>query len=294
LHSDAVTQQVLRSTAATSFDLSDKLPSCHTTIIAMACANNQPATCAFSPAAISPGGSTVLTVQNLNALSTDHLSFTATGTDSTNTSSVNLLVLLSDFTFTPYPTTATVSAGQTASYALTLTPVNGLAGTIHLSCQGAPTGSTCTVTPSAVTLAANYPAQVSVAVSTSGGAMGAPRGGAPPAGPGASLRLGMELASLLVLMGLAGWAVAGGRGAGAPGRSLAYRRLRLSGLALAALALMLMAWVACGGGGGMGNAVANPATPAGTYPLTVTGTYDASSGQPTGLTHNQALTLQVN
>jgi hypothetical protein len=59
------------------------------------------------------------------------------------------------------------------------------------------------------------------------------------------------------------------------------------------MALMLMAWVACGGGGGMGNAVGNPATPAGTYPLTVTGTYDASSGQATGLTHNQALTLQV-
>jgi sugar lactone lactonase YvrE len=293
LHSEAVTQQVLRSTPSTTFDLSDKLPSCHTTTIAMACANNQPATCAFSPAAISPGGSTVLTVQNLNALSTDTLSFTATGTDSTNTSSVNLLVLLSDFAFTPYPTTATVSAGQTASYALTLTPVNGLAGTIHLTCQGAPSGSTCTVTPSAVTLAANYPAQVSVAVSTSGGATGAPRGGAPWAGPGASLRLGMELASLLVLMGLAGWAVAGGRRAGGPGRSLAYRRLRLSGLVLAALALMLMACVACGGGGGMGNSVANPATPAGTYPLTVTGTYDASSGQATGLTHNQALTLQV-
>jgi len=292
LRSDAVTQQVLRSTPAATFDLSDKLPSCHTTRIAMACANNQPATCAFSPAAIAPGGSTVLSVQNLNALTTDQLSFAVTGTDSTNTSSVNLLLLLSDFTFTPYATTATVSAGQTATYALTLTPVNGLAGTIRLSCQGAPAGSTCTVTPAAVTLAANYPAQVSVAVSTSGGARGAPRGGAPWTGPGASLRLVMELASLLVLMGLAGWVVAGGRGAGAPGRSLARRRPCLSGLALAALALMLMAWAACGGGG-MGNSVANPATPAGTYPLTVTGTYDASSGQPSGLTRNQALTLQV-
>jgi len=293
LHSSAVTQQILRSTPTATFDLSDKLPSCHTTTIAMACTNNQPATCAFSPAAISPGGSTVLTVQNLSALTADNLSFTATGTDTTNTSSVNLLVLLSDFNFTPYPATATVSAGQTATYVMTLTPVNGLAGTIQLTCQGAPAGSTCTVTPSAVTLAANYPVQVSVAVTTSGRAMGAPRGGPPLAGPGASLRL-WELASLLALIGLAGWVAAGRRRAGAPGPRLAYRRLRLSGLALAALALMLMAWAACGGGGVTNNSISNPATPVGTYALTVTGTYDASSGQPTGLAHSQPLTLQVN
>jgi len=67
-------------------------------------------------------------VQNLNTVSTDNFSFTVTGTDTTNTSIVNLAVLLADFTFTPYPTTATVSAGQTATYAMTVSPVNGLAG----------------------------------------------------------------------------------------------------------------------------------------------------------------------
>jgi hypothetical protein len=298
MQSSDATQQLLRTTPSATFNVSDPQPSCHTATITLACSNNQPATCVFNPPAIAPGGSTVLTVQNLNALSTDNFSFTATGTDSTNTSSVNLSVLLADFTFTPYPATATVTAGQTATYAMTLTPVNGLAGTIQLSCQGAPSGSTCTVTPATVSLGNNYPAQVSVAVSTAGRATGAPRGGAPLPGPGEPqtwLRYGLWLgACLLALIGLAGGAAAGRRRAGGQRPSLAYRRLRLSGLVLAALALLLMAWAACGGGGGMSSVVpSNPGTPAGTYSLTVTGTYNSSSGQATGLTRTQPLTLQV-
>jgi hypothetical protein len=294
LASSDPTQQILRSTPAATFNVSDPQPSCHTATIALACSNNQPATCVFNPPAIAPGGSAVLTVQNLNTVSTDNFSFTVTGTDTTNTSIVNLAVLLADFTFTPYPTTATVSAGQTATYAMTVSPVNGLAGTIQLACQGAPTGSTCTVTPATVTLANNYPGQVSVAVTTTSRATGAPRGGA-PRGPGGPLRLWWEWASLLALMGLAGWAAVVNRRTRAPQPSLADRRLRWSGLVLAALALMLMAWAACGGGGGAGSGVvANSGTPAGAYALTVTGTYNSSAGQATGLTHSQPLSLQVN
>jgi hypothetical protein len=74
-----------------------------------------------------------------------------------------------------------------------------------------------------------------------------------------------------------------------------YRRVRLSALALAALALMLMAWAACGGGGSAtSSVVSNPGTPAGTYALTVTGTFDSTSGQATTLVRTQPLSLQVN
>lgn len=301
LSSPFTTTQVLRSTPSVNFTIADNAPSCHTSTISMACANNGPATCVFSPATMAPGGSTALSVQNLSSLPSDTFSFTVTGTDPTVTTSVGLLVLLSDFTFTPYPTTATVTAGQTANYAMTLTPVNGLAGTIQLACQGAPANSACTVTPATVSLVNNYPAQISVAVTTAGRALGAPRGGAPLPWPGEprtwnkGQRYGLWLwAALVALMGLAGGAAAGRRHAGALRPSLAYRRLRLSGLALAALVLLLLAWAACGGGGGAVNLVSNPRTPAGTYSLTVTGTYDSSSGQPTGLTRSQSLTLQVN
>jgi hypothetical protein len=86
----------------------------------------------------------------------------------------------------------------------------------------------------------------------------------------------------------------GTRRARAQQANLAYRRLRLSGLVLAALALMLMVWAACGGGGSsVANINTNPATPAGTYALTVTGTFSTSSGQATGLTRTESLTLQV-
>jgi uncharacterized repeat protein (TIGR01451 family) len=294
MQSNTTTQQLLRSTPSATFNITDTHPSCHTTTTTMSCINNQQASCAFNPATISPGGSTVLTVQNLNALTTDNFSFTAQGTDKTNTTGVNLSVLFSDFTYTPAATTATVTAGQTATYALTLTPVNGLSGIVNLACQGAPAGSTCSVSPSSVTLAQNYPAQVSVSVTTAGRSMGAPQGGAPLQGPGASLRLWLELASLLALLALTAWGAVGTRRARAQQANLAYRRLRLSGLVLAALALMLMVWAACGGGGSsVANINTNPATPAGTYALTVTGTFSTSSGQATGLTRTESLTLQV-
>jgi uncharacterized repeat protein (TIGR01451 family) len=294
MQSDTTTEQILRSTPSTTFNIRDTQPSCHTTTTTMSCANSLQATCSFSPAAIAPGGSTVLTVQNLNALTTDNLSFTAEGADKTNTTGVNLQVLLSDFTYTPASTTATVTAGQTASYALTLTPVNGLSGVVNLACQGAPAGSTCSVAPASVTLTQNYPAQITVTVSTAGRSMGAPRGSAPLQGPGAAMRLWLELASLLALLGLAVWGATGTRRSRWQNSSLAFRRLRLSALALAALALMVMAWAACGGGGNVASVPSITGTPAGTYALTVTGTFTTSSGQATGLTRTESLSLQVN
>jgi hypothetical protein len=150
------------------------------------------------------------------------------------------------------------------------------------------------VTPATVSVAQNYPAQATVAVSTAGRSMGAPQGGPPLSGPGASLRLWLQLASLLALLALAAWAAAGRRRTRVqPG--LAFRRVRLSALALAALALMLMAWAACGGGGSATSSVtSNPGTPAGTYALTVTGTFSSSPGQATTLARTQSLSLQVN
>jgi hypothetical protein len=210
-------------------------------------------------------------------------------------------VMLQDFSFTPYPTTATVAPGQTATYAMTLTPINGLSGTIQLGCQGAPSGGTCTVTPSSVTLANNYPAQISVSVSTGGRAMQAPHGDL-PFGPGGSLRLWLELALSLALMALAGLKIQrrakpelGASGSVSPAGAfsvLAARRLRFSLMLLAGLALMLMVWAACGGGGM--TSAGGAATPAGNYSVTVTGSYSTPSGQASSLKESQTVTLQVN
>jgi uncharacterized repeat protein (TIGR01451 family) len=291
LGSSSSINQVLRTTASTNFTINDSTPSCHDSTVTMACVNNAPATCVFSPAAMAPGGSTSLTVTNLAALSTDNLYFTVTGTDPTVTTQVNLSVLLEDFSLNPYPTTNSVTAGQTATYSITVAPINGLAGTVTFGCQGAPTGASCTLTPSVVSLNGTTPVQVKVAVSTTARSGAAPRGG--PSLPGPGPFRWFVLASLLALFGLGGWTAITRRRYAAPLPALAARRLRMSVLALAATALMLLAWAACGGGGG-GGMTSAVGTPAGMYSVTVSGSFTTSTGQQTSLTQTQTVQLQVN
>jgi hypothetical protein len=63
---------------------------------------------------------------------------------------------------------ATVAAGETANYSLTLSPSGGFTGNVQFICQGGPAASTCSVAPNPVALNNNSPATASVAVTTSG------------------------------------------------------------------------------------------------------------------------------
>lgn len=65
------------------------------------------------------------------------------------------------------------------------------------------------------------------------------------------------------------------------------RRIRV---ALGTVMALVVFWAACGGGGGGAGGGGNPGTPAGTYNLTVTGTFTSGS---TTLTHDGKLTLTV-
>jgi hypothetical protein len=57
--------------------------------------------------------------------------------------------------------------------------------------------------------------------------------------------------------------------------------------------LAMLLWASCGGGGSMN--FTSGGTPAGTYNLTITGTYTNASGpSPSTLTNTATLTLQVN
>jgi Abnormal spindle-like microcephaly-assoc'd, ASPM-SPD-2-Hydin len=69
---------------------------------------------------------------------------------------------------------AAVSAGQSASYALQLTPGLDYNGTISFTCTGAPLGATCQA-PASVVLNTGAPAAFTVTVVTSGGALVAPK-----------------------------------------------------------------------------------------------------------------------
>jgi hypothetical protein len=79
-----------------------------------------------------------------------------------------------DFSVTASPPTmATVSAGQTANYSLALTPENGFSQTVALTCSGAPTFSTCVVSPSSVPLNGTGTTSIAVTITTASPSQGA-------------------------------------------------------------------------------------------------------------------------
>lgn len=71
-----------------------------------------------------------------------------------------------DFLLSATPASATINAGQTASYTLSLTPAGGFKQAVALSCAGLPASATCLITPPAVTLDGTNSATVTVTIQT--------------------------------------------------------------------------------------------------------------------------------
>ena len=169
--------------------------------------------------------------------------------------------------------TATVSAGQTASYTLVFAPAGGFKQTVSLTCTGVPAQSACSV-PSSVTLNGSSPTSVTVSVTTAGASAALLR-------PNTSSPAGSRLALWLTLSGLPGLVLLGA--------SRGRFRKRVSGplyrLGLLCLLALGLTWSGCGSNG---NGVSG--TPVGTYNLTVTGSFTSGA---TTLTHNTKLTLVV-
>jgi hypothetical protein len=66
----------------------------------------------------------------------------------------------------PGATTATVLAGQTATYQLDVISMNAFAGSVAMACTGTPTATACSVTPSPVPVSANSTSVFQVNVAT--------------------------------------------------------------------------------------------------------------------------------
>jgi hypothetical protein len=161
-------------------------------------------------------------------------------------------------------TTATVTAGQTAAYNLSIAATPGAAGTATLSCSGAPTNATCTVSPSSLNLSSSANATFTVTVNTQ-------------VVKTASLTFdGVKLASI-------------GLSFLAPVALLLTRRRRVPYYVRASVLLFactaLIALSGCGGGGSTPSPPQTLTTPPGTYTLTVSATTGtASASQPLTLT----------
>jgi hypothetical protein len=182
---------------------------------------------------------------------------------------------------------ATVTAGQTANYALGFSIAGGFNGTLTLSCSGAPAASTCMVSPSSQPLSGTSAAgTATVTVTTTARSAGfvLPFGTAGPARRNYRPMplLASLLATIMIMIGsLLLW------------RQEQQRRRWTSVCAFALLLCAGMTLTSCGGsygGNGGGSGGGTTGTQAGSYTITVSGSVTSGS---TTLTHNTKLTLVV-
>ena len=150
----------------------------------------------------------------------------------------------------------TVKAGQSVQTTLTLTPANGYAGDVALSCAGLPAGASCSFAPATVAVRGNT-ASTTLTLATTAAAGIVPAGGVDPRVPSSALLAMLAVAAFWLRRE----------------RMALVRRVRLPFL----LALGGAALCACGGGGtaggdGAGNGPVGIATPTGSYTVVVTAT----------------------
>jgi hypothetical protein len=168
----------------------------------------------------------------------------------------------SDFAVSVTPTSASVVAGNSVSYTMTVTPSFGFNAKVNLTCTSAVPEASCSVSPSAVTPDGTNPISATVTVTTTVRSMLPPRSGPNLTLPRLTTRVGPAwFMGLLLLLTLVASQV------------LRRRQRRLVRLALV-MGLVLL-WAACGTGGSQ---VGVPqGTPAGNYVLTLTGTVSIGS-----------------
>lgn len=165
-------------------------------------------------------------------------------------------------------TSATVSAGQTATYNLQVGPVSGFNGTVTFGCTDALAKSTCSVSPNSVTVNGASVSALTVTVTTTAASTTAPY-----LNP-RSRRPSVPSALLILLVFTVALLLAESARAKKPRRRLVP--------VLAMLAMSLVWMVGCGGGSSSGG---NTGTQSGT--ITITGT-------SSGMNHSVSLNLTVN
>jgi hypothetical protein len=174
--------------------------------------------------------------------------------------SATITVLKPDFGFTGTIPTTTVKAGQPGTQQITITPNPAPFTTaITLTCSGAPTSSTCSLSPATITPGSN-PGTSTLNITTTGSSSAQ-----------LLLRRTTPIYASLALSGL------GLVGLIAVGKQKCSGKVRVA-VTLSLLILMSLALTNCGGGSkSLAQQPPPPPTPAGTYTLTVTATSGTTS-----------------
>jgi len=113
--------------------------------------------------AFTANGTTLGTVPLISGKATLQTSFATAGTysvtaayggDGANAASnlpeVAIVVARPDYSIQAQPKSATIRAGQSATFSITLTATGGYSGTINLSCGSLPSEATCSFTQASV------------------------------------------------------------------------------------------------------------------------------------------------
>ena len=263
------TPLTISSIAITGADSADftETNTCPASPATLAAGSNCSITVTFQPEAAGSRNA-VLTITDNASATPQTVSLTGTGTDFS----------LSAATGSNCPsggncsTSATVSAGQTATYNLQVGPVSGFNGTVTLGCTDALAKSTCAVSPTSVTVngttATAFTVTVTTTASSTLGPLSTPTTWRPPLQPMLNLPILFALALLLA------------------GSMVASRHSSRRLLPISVLLIVSLVWIAsCGGGGSNGSGGGNPGTPSGT--VTITGT-------SSGVNHSTSLDLTVN
>jgi len=159
------TSVTLIGTKSTTFTVSASAPSSFTSSISLSCSSG--ATCSFDPSSITPGQSSTLTVSGLSASTSNPLNLSVTGTSGSYKTTLSLTVFFSDFSISAAPGLNSVTAGQSATYTVTVAPSNGFNQVVLLSCGGTlPNATTCSWSPPGVTLNGSTTSAASLKVTT--------------------------------------------------------------------------------------------------------------------------------
>ncbi len=277
LSSVSPTTTVIIGSTTASIPVAASTSSNFTGNITLACSSG--ATCSFSPATIFAGQSSTLTLSGLTASTPNPFNFTVSGTSGSQTATLSLTVLFSDYTLSVSPLIQTITSGNTATYTVIVTPSNSFNQQVQLACTNLPIDAACTFSSSTVT-PNGAPASVTVNISTvkNTTSMLPPwlrPGGAPP-----------PAWLLLLLMGVL-WGLLRlrnylhSRPAAARRLPSLWSRAVSCGLALSMLALLA--------GCRPASTTVSTGTPTGNYIVTVTGTLTSN----TTVVRNTTLDLAV-
>jgi hypothetical protein len=220
-----------------------------------------------------PGGGTCIINITFTPPSTGSFgpaTLTLTDNASPATQTVTLTGTGIDFTLTAPTSSATITAGQTATFTVTATPATGgFPNSISFSASGLPSASSATFNPTSVTPGATA-ASTTLSIATTA------RGALPPAGKRAPRTPPIALWSFALAAILLGLIFFGGNN----------RQRRFAPAMFVTEALLLAITIAgCGGGGTI-----TPPPPTGTPAGTSTITVSAASGS---LVHTTTVTLTV-